>query len=434
MPRIYLDYASTTPISPEVFRAMRPYFSSHFGNPGSLHLFGQETMGAVDAARETLAESLGVDFREVIFTGSATEANNLALRGALAAFRRAYPARRPKIIISAIEHESVAATARFLAESGLSSAAFQSGANPSLVEAKESAELVVIPVNGVGRVDPARVAKAVDQDTAIVSIMFANNEIGAIQPVREIAAVIRAIKEMRNEKLEMQARSPRKKSSLITLLSSSIFPLIHTDAVQALQFLSCRPAELGVDLLTLSAHKIYGPKGIGALCGNGLGGGHAPDPIVTGGGQEFGWRSGTENVAAIVGFAEAVRRAEVVREREAKRLRSLSLRLLAGIRRIAPKATVNGPGPNSKSALPNILNIRFPGHLAEELTTRFDLLGLAVSSGSACASRRAAPSATLLALGGDKARARESVRFSIGQPTSARHIDMALAVIKAQSW
>ena len=390
MPRLYFDYASTTPISPEVFRAMRPYFSSHFGNPGSLHWFGQEAMGAVDAARETLGKSLGLDFREVIFTGSATEANNLALRGSVAAFRWAYPARRPKIIISAIEHESVASTARSLVESG--------------------AKLVVIAVDGAGRVDPARVAKAVDQDTAIVSIMFANNEIGTIQPVREMAAVIRTGRGERH------------------------FPLIHTDAVQAFQFLSCRPAELGVDLVTLSAHKIYGPKGIGALCGNGLGGGHALDPIVTGGGQEFGWRSGTENVAAIVGFAEAVRRAETARARETKRIRSLSLRLLAGISRIAPKATVNGPGPNSKSALPNILNIRFPGHLAEELTTRFDLSGLAVSSGSACASRRAAPSATLLALGGDQARARESVRFSIGQPTSARHIDMALAVIKAQPW
>ncbi len=368
MKRIYLDYAATTPVDPAVLHAMQPYFSTKFGNPGSLHSFGQEAIGAIDQSRETIARSIGAGFREIIFTGSATEANNLALRGAV---RAGDGNRRPRIIVSAIEHESVLEAARDLERDGV--------------------EVIYLPVNRNGAVGLAELKKSLNDRTALVSVMYANNEIGSIQPIAEIAKII-------------HDHSPK--------------IIFHTDAVQAFQFLDCNVRGLGVDVMTISSHKIYGPKGAGALY---VRKGVNIQPITAGGGQEFGLRSGTENAPAIVGFAKAVERADVARKKECTRVAALHRELWRGIKKIYPKTEINGD-----AALPNILNIYFPGLAAQDLLTRFDLAGLAVSSGSACRSRAMESSYVIEALGYSKERAKSSVRFSLGRPTTTGDIKGAL--------
>jgi cysteine desulfurase len=385
--RIYLDYAATTPVDPAVLRAMQPYFSEKFGNAGSLHAFGQEAMAALDRARESIARSIGADFREVIFTGSATEANNLAIRGALKKSR----IKKPKIIVSAVEHESILETVRDL-------------------EFSRAAEVIYLPVDRNGTVDTGLLKKELDDRTVLVSVMFANNEVGAIQPILEISKVINEFG---------RAGTP---------------PLFHTDAAQAFQFLPCTVSELGVDLMTLSAHKIYGPKGAGALYVRAqnekrmMDGDARLRAILTGGGQELGLRSGTENIPAIVGFAKAVELADMAREKESTRIQKLRNLLSEGMLKIYPRAEVNGGMATKK--LPNILNVYFPGRSAEDLLTRIDLGGLAASSGSACRARAAQSSYVIEALGYSKERAGSSVRFSLGRPTSKEEILQTLRILK----
>ena len=382
MKKIYLDHAASTPVDPEVFRAMEPYFAGKFGNPGSLHSFGQEAIAAVDRSRESIARAIGAEFRNIVFAGSATEANGLAIRGALLGARNNFAsAERPRIIVSAIEHESVLETARAGERMGV--------------------EVVYVPVSKEGSVDEKKIKENLNERTVLVSVMYAQNEIGAVQKIAEIA---KTIKEFRGKK---------------------IYPLFHTDAAQALQFLDCNVARLGVDLMTLSAHKIYGPKGIGALYANDL---ELLKAIVDGGGQEFGLRSGTENVPSIVGFAKAVELAEAARTKESKRIAALRDELWRGIREAAPDAEMNGPAQN-EDRLPNILNVYFPRRTAEELLTKFDLAGLAASSGSACRSRAVESSYVIGALGYGRARAKGSVRFSLGRPTTAGEIREAVGVI-----
>ncbi len=386
--KTYLDYAATTPVDPEVLRAMMPYFSEQFGNPGSLHAFGQEAIAAVDASRETIAKALGAEFRQVLFTASATEANNLALRGAVRKFRDAH-AGKVRVIVSAIEHESVLETARDLAQEGV--------------------DVVYIPVDARGAVDLKKIKDSLTSETAVVSIMYANNEIGSVQPIREIAEIIKEFKTKEN---------PQSKQ-----------PLFHTDAAQAFQFLDCDVKKLGVDLMTISSHKIYGPKGVGAL--------YVWDaallvPLTAGGGQEFGLRSGTENVPAIVGFAKAVELAVAAREKEAARIAALREQLLQGIKKVFSKAEVNGfENGVGVTTLPNILNVCFPGHEAQDLLVRWDLAGLAVSAGSACRARAVTPSYVIEALGYSKERAKSSIRFSLGRPTTEKEIERALLAIPA---
>jgi cysteine desulfurase len=374
--RIYFDYAAGTPVDPRVLAAMRPYFSQKFGNPGSVHSFGQEALAAVDRSRETIGQAIGAEFREVIFTGSATEANNLAIRGAIKKWRSGADAGIPRIIVSAIEHESVLETARELE--------------------KEGVEVVYLPVDKDGTVNLRVLEESLDNRTVLVSVMYANNEMGAIQPVAKIAEIVKKFR------------------------ASSVFPLFHTDAVQAFQFLDCNVEKLGVDMMTLSAHKIYGPKGIGALYLR------RPMPAVTtGGGQEFGMRSGTENVPSIVGFAKACDAAAAVREKEAARIAALSDHFWRGIKNIFPKAERNGP----VNGLPNILNVYFPGREAQDILTRLDLNGVAASSGSACRSRALEASYVIMALGYPKERAKASIRFSFGRPTAKSELDAALRVL-----
>jgi cysteine desulfurase len=392
MKRIYLDYAATTPVDPAVARAMGPYFSAKFGNPGSLHSFGQEAIAAIDRSRETIARSIGAEFREIIFTSSATEANNLALRGAVrAALKKDEKAgsagRNPRIIISAIEHESILETARDLEREGI--------------------EVIYLAVDRHGAVNLADLKRSLNDRTVLVSIMYANNEIGTIQPIAEIAKII-------------HEHSPK--------------ILFHVDAVQAFQLLDCNVQDLGVDAMTISSHKMYGPKGVGALYIRGNAGANTKKniaPIISGGGQEFGLRSGTENVPAIVGFAKAVELADAARKKESKRIAALRRELWKGIKKIYPKAEING-GEGSSSeghnatTLPNILNIYFPNHAAQDLLTRFDLAGLAVSSGSACRSRAMESSYVIEALGYTRDRAKSSIRFSFGRGTTKGEIAATL--------
>lgn len=381
MTKIYLDYAATTPVDPAVARAMQPYFGGQFGNPGSLHSFGQEAIAAVDRARETIARAFGAGFRQIAFTGSATEANNLALRGVARKFRGTGHEGRKKtrIIISAIEHESVLETANDLERDGI--------------------EVVRVPVDARGMVDIKKIKESLTADTALVSVIYAQNEIGTIQPIREIADAVKGF-------------------------DGGI--LVHTDAAQALQFLACEPAKLGVDLMTVSSHKIYGPKGAGALYVRDPG---LLAPLMTGGGQEFGLRSGTENVPAIVGFAKAVELAAAAREKESARLGALRDRLWKGIKEAVPEAEINGPAaPEEK--LPNILNVYFPGHAAQDLLTRLDLAGLAASAGSACRSRAHGASYVLESLGYSRERAGASIRMSAGRMTTEEEIDAAVKLFQ----
>ena len=397
--RIYLDYAASTPVDPLAMKAMEPYFSKKFGNPGSLHSFGQEGIAAVDRGRETVARAIGAEFREIIFTGSATEANNLALRGTVLDVRRQVSSlKNPKIIISSIEHESVLETAKDLEKDGV--------------------EVVYLPVDREGRVKLGALEEALDRRTVLVSVMYVNNEIGTIEPIAEIAKVIREFR--------------------IQNLTS--YPFFHTDAVQAFQFMDCAVDVLGVDLMTLSAHKIYGPKGIGALYMRQASrtkrhgeepaarGPRPAAPIITGGGQEFGLRSGTENVPLMVGFARAIELAVLYRSEETERIRALRDYFSRGIQKIYPRAEFNSP--QGTESVPNILNFYLPGRRAEEFLIQCDLDGIAISAGSACAARSSAPSYVVRAVRGSEERARSSVRFSFGRPTTRQEIDRACIIIK----
>ena len=386
--RVYLDYAATTPVDPRVLKAMQLYFAERFGNPGSLHSYGQAAIAAIDRAREDVAAAIGADFRDIIFTASATEANNLALRGAVSGFG----IERPRVIVSAIEHESVLEAARELERQG--------------------AEVVYLPVDRNGFADLAALKSALNERTVVVSIMYANNEVGTVQDVSRIAKII--------EVFRAEQKSPR-------------FPLFHTDAAQAFQFFSCDVRDLGVDLLTISSHKLYGPKGAAALYvrndktsrKKNVTPADMMRPIIYGGGQEFGVRSGTENVPAIVGFAEAVKIAVEVRAKEAKRLEILRAHFWKDIKKMEPDAELNGAATD----MPNLLNVYFPGYEAQDILTRLDLAGIAASSGSACRSRAFESSYVIEALGYAKERARSSVRFSLGRFTSAGDIAAAIKAL-----
>jgi cysteine desulfurase len=383
MSRIYFDYAASTPVDPRVLRAMKPYFLKEFGNPGSLHSYGQKAIGAVDASREAIARMIGAEFREIIFTDSATEANNLALRGAVNFYKKNnVSAKQPRIIISSIEHESVLETARALENEGV--------------------EVMYLPVDKEGVVSLDTLKKALSENTILVSIMYVNNEIGTVQPLQEIAKII----------ADHKAKNSAKNNP------SKIYPLFHADAAQAFQLFDCNVKTLGVDLMTLSAHKIYGPKGIGVLKIT-----KELEPEITGGGQEFGLRSGTENVPAIVGFAKAMELAAETRAKEVKRLSELRKALWASIKKIVPHAEINGPITASHS--PHILNAYFKGHEAQDLLVKFDRAGIAVSSGSACRSRAIEPSYVLQALGFSKERATSSIRFSFGRQTTKGDVTKA---------
>ncbi len=369
--RIYLDYAATTPLRPEVRAAMEPYLSPDgFGNPSSLHADGQRAKRALDAARDTLAEALGCQFSEISFTSGGTESDNAALAGVMLANRK----RGNHLITTAIEHEAVTETARFLETFGF--------------------RVTILPVDEFGTVSPQSVAAAITDETVLVSVMHANNEVGTIQPLREIAGVV-------------HARGA----------------YLHTDAVQTFGQLPVTIDVTGVDLLTLSAHKIYGPKGVGALY---VRSGIAIEPLLHGGGQERQRRSGTENVSAIAGFGEAVRLLLPERAAEAERLTHLRDCFWTQLMRRLPGVILNGHPTNR---LPNNLNISLPGLDAETLLLSLDRAGVSASSGSACTSGSIEPSHVLSAMGLPDARLKSALRLTLGRGTTAEEIDRTVEML-----
>lgn len=385
MSRIYLDYAATTPVDSKVFEAMRPYFAEEFGNPSSIHSFGQAAQRAIDSARQKIADFLGCLSQEIIFIGSATEANNLAIFGIVENVHKQFPDLKPHIITSAIEHESVLGPIKYL-------------------EKNKRTSVTYLPVDKNGVVSIEALEKSLTENTVLVSVMYANNEIGTIQPIAGIAKIIKE----HNLKL-----------SVVSCQSSVVF---HTDAAQAALYLPMNVSDLGVDMLTLSGHKIYGPKGIGALY---LKKGTLLSPLIVGASQEYGKRAGTENVPYIVGLGEAVADIENSSEKiqEIKKLRDY---FIQSVLKEISRAEVNGA---MTDRLPNNANIRFDGVSSADLVLLLDQEGIAVSAGSACESKAQTDSHTLKALGLSAAQVRSSVRFSLGKQTTKEDIDYTISVL-----
>lgn len=367
---IYLDYNATTPVAPEVAAAIRHWLEADFGNPSSSHAFGQRAHAAVANARSEVAALIEAGTEEVVFTGNATEANNLALLGVA----RALPEKR-HLIVSAVEHPAVMQPALHLRELGW--------------------DVSVVPVDGTGRVDAAAVAALLRPDTALVSVMLANNEVGTLQPIVEIAALARA--------------------------NGS---LMHTDAAQAAGKLPVDVQSLGVDLLTLAFHKFYGPKGIGALY---VRQGTPLKPILFGAGQEHGLRPGTENVALIVGAGETARLARARLSQIGPHLMAMRERLWRRLTEGVPGLLLNG---NEEFRLPNTLHVSFSGVSGRDLLAAAEKTVVA-SVGSACHSHGDAVSGVLAAMGCDAGRARGAVRLSVGRETSAEEIEHAAAALIA---
>lgn len=385
MKRIYLDYAATTPVDARVFRAMRPYFSAKFGNPGSPHAEGRESFAAVRRARGILAEFFGVASDGVVFTASATEANNLAIGGVVRKWKieNRKSVAPPHIVASAVEHNSVLEVCRALEREGL-------------------AEVTYAGVSREGTVDPDDIRKALRPETVLVSVMYANNEVGTIQPIAEIAEVIRKWK----------------------IENRNAYPVFHTDAVQVVQFLDCDARTLGVDMLTISSHKIYGPKGAAALISNIY---SLISPMIVGGGQEWGLRSGTENVPAIVGFGKALELVSKYGKKDAERIRALQDRFIRHILSFDPKIHLNG---SAEFRLPNNAHLSFPGAPSDVLLTMLDRAGISASAGSACDAHAAKPSHVLAAMGVPQELRTSAIRFTFGRFTKSSNIDRAAAIIR----
>ena len=368
--RIYLDHNATTPVDPHVADVVAHALRDDFGNPSSVHHFGQRAKATLDEARTAVAALIGADTADVVFTSGGTEADNFAIRGAAEALE---PLRRKHLIATAIEHEAVLNTLRALARRGW--------------------KTTLLPVGADGIVSPDALRAAITDDTALVSVMHANNEVGTVQPVAELAAIAH----------ERGA-------------------LVHSDAVQSAGKIPVDVKALGVDLLALSAHKFYGPKGAGALW---IKRGTRLSAILTGGKHERNRRAGTENVPGIVGLGAAARIAQQKLVPEAARVGALRDRLEAGILGAVAGATVNG-APERR--VPNTTNISFDGVEAESLLIALDLEGIAVSTGSACSSGTLEPSHVLRAMGFPPHRTQNSIRFSLGKDNTEADVDRVVAV------
>ncbi|HKQ58391.1 MAG TPA: cysteine desulfurase family protein [Candidatus Eisenbacteria bacterium] len=374
---IYADHAATTRPAPEVTAAMTPFLGERFGNPSSVHRRGEAAREAIEAARARVAELIGASPEEIVLTATGSEANGLALAGTLAALaqdavRGGGNARR-RIVISAIEHPSVLETARHLEARG--------------------AALTIVPVASDGVVDPARVEAALGPDVALVSVMLANNEIGTLQPVADIAR-----------------------------LAHGVGARMHTDAIQAVGKLPVDVTTFEVDLLSLAGHKFHGPLGAAALYVRRR---VRIEPQVHGGHQERSRRAGTENLPAIVGLgAAAVRARRTLGSETPRRIAMLGERLFAGLRERVPGASLNGEGA---PRLPGVVNVRFEGVDGEAVLHELDLAGITVSTGSACSAATPGPSHVLLALGLGPEDAHASVRFSLGEETSEADVERMVA-------
>jgi cysteine desulfurase len=385
MRRIYLDHNATTPVDPAVLDAMLPYFSAEYGNASSVHSFGQRARAAVAHARQAVAALIGARPTEIVFTSGGTESDNAAILGILGGAPSTSPA-TAHIITTAIEHDAVLHTCRAL-------------------ERRGSASVTCVPVASDGRVDPDDVRRALRPETILISVMHANNELGTLQPLQEISRVA----------AEAGVR-------------------FHTDAVQSVGKAPVDVNILGVDMLSLSAHKFYGPKGVGALF---VRKGLTLEPLLHGGHNERERRAGTENVAGIVGLGEAAELAQQRLAEDATRLSALRDRLEQGLLTRVPQARVNGgsagvtAGVGAASRVPNTSNMIFPGIDAEALVIALDLQGIACSAGAACSSGAADPSHVLAAIGLSQTEARASVRLSLGRNNTDDDISQALEIIPA---
>jgi cysteine desulfurase len=366
--RIYLDHNATTPLDPLVADRVAQTMRDVWGNASSVHHFGQQAKAELDEARGSVAALLGADASEIVFTAGGTESDNIAIRGAAEALE---PAGRKHLVTSAIEHEAVLNTMKSLARRGW--------------------RITVLPVEATGIVSPDRLRDAVTDDTALVSVMHANNEIGTVQPIAALAAIAR----------ERGA-------------------LFHTDAVQSAGKLPVTVAALGVDLLSIAGHKFYGPKGTGALW---VRRGVRLLPVVTGGRQERNRRAGTENVPALAGFGVAAAQARRKMADESPRLAALRDRLEAGVLARVPGSDRNGA---AEPRVPNTTNLSIERVEAESLLIGLDLAGIAVSSGSACSSGTLEPSHVLKAMGYPHARTLGSIRFSLGTANTDADVDRVL--------
>ncbi|MCK5475899.1 MAG: cysteine desulfurase [Candidatus Pacebacteria bacterium] len=380
MKKIYLDYAASTPVDKEVLNEMMPYFSEKFGNPSSIHQIGQEATEAIDKARQQVADFLHCKTNEIIFTSGATESNNLAIKGLL----RATQAENPHIITSAIEHHCVLNSCQIAQEDKIADVSF-------------------VKVSKEGIIDPEDIKNAIKKDTILVSIMYGNNEVGTIQPIAEIGKMI---KEMNKDR------------------ESNKLPKIyfHTDAVQAINYLDCNVELLGVDLLSLSGHKIHGPKGIGVLY---VKNGTKIRSTQQGGEQEYNLRAGTHNVPGIIGIGKAI--SLVLKNKgkteEIKKLRDY---MISEILKNIPNSRLNG---SKEFRLPHNINISFKGVEGESLLMMLDQEGISVSTGSACSSASLAPSHVLSAMEVPPEIAHASIRFTLGKDTTKDDIDYTLKIL-----
>lgn len=370
---VYLDHNASTPTPPEVRKAVADVLADHFGNPSSLHTRGRVARGLVEQARATVAGALGARADQLVFTSGGSEGNNAVVKGVVAASGR--PPARCHVVTSQIEHDSVLGPCRQLEAAGV--------------------RVTYLPAGPDGRVRPAEVAAALGPDTALVSIMHGNNETGALQPIAEIAALCKA------------AGVP-----------------LHTDAVQTLGKLPIDVDALGCDFLTVSAHKLGGPKGAGAIYNRGTARWQA---LVAGGDQERGLRTGTEGVAQIVGFGKAVELALGHLASERARLAALRAELLAGVREVAPTVVVNQAAPEHQ--LPGTVNLTFPGHESIAVLAGLDCYEIAASVGSACTADRVEPSHVLLGMGLSREAALSSIRLSMGASTTSRDLRYVVKVL-----
>jgi cysteine desulfurase len=368
--KVYLDYAATTPVDPRVLEAMLPYFRQIFGNPSSVHIYGQQAEGAMEIARETVAEVLASHPEEIIFTSCGSESDNLALRGVALARRQQQGTNH--LLISPVEHPAISRTAEQLAR-------------------LHGFELETLPVDATGRVDVEQVRVHLRPDTALVSVMYANNEIGTINPIREIGEVCRA----------------------------KGVPL-HTDAVQAAAYFPVNVDELNVDLLSIGAHKFYGPKGVGALY---VRKGTPILPVQTGGGQEYGLRAGTSNIPYILGLAEALRLAQLERHDRIGQLLPLRDHIIGRVLEEIPDSRLSG---HPIQRLPNHASFVFKGVDGNALLMLLDVEGFACSSGSACKTGNPEPSEVLTAVGFPSEWGLGSLRITLGSDSTSMQVEAFL--------
>ena len=382
---MYFDYAATTPIDANVLKKMMPYLKDKYGNPSSIHKFGMEASAAIDNARQKVAGFLHCKETEVIFTGSASESDNLAIRGLIKYLKRDKRAgEKIHIITSQIEHKAVLETCKDLEKEGI--------------------RVTYLPVGPDGIINLDDLEAEIMPETDLITIMYANNEMGAIQPIKKIGQIIKKANQNKEHRI-----------------------YFHIDAVQAANWLDLNVNELGVDLLTLSGHKIYGPKGVGVL--------YVKEnvkipPIITGGAHEWGLRAGTENVAGIVGIGEAIAQLNDAASLRlvTRRVKKLRDKLVADVLTKIPGSKLNGP-IKDEDKLPNIANFSFEGCEGEALVMYLDQEGIAVSTGSACTSQALLPSHVLMAMGLSDLEAHSSLRVSLGKYTTQAEINYFLKVL-----